>query len=80
MYTIEFIQKRISLWLKAEEAAAANKSYTIDGVSYTRQDIDQIMRQLAYWQKRLARAKGTGGRGHVIRPSIQIDNDSWGIP
>lgn len=80
MYTIDFIQKRISMWLKAEEAAAANKSYTIDGVSYNRQDIDQIMHQLAYWQKQLAKAKGTGGRGHVIRPSLQIDNDSWGIP
>lgn len=56
----ELLEAR-ALWKKAYLAAASGQSYTIDGRSLTRQDIDDIVAQLDYIQKELDKLDGSGG-------------------
>lgn len=51
--TIEEIKAKLSAWRDAETAAISGKSYTIDGVSVTRQDLSTIREQVSYWSKML---------------------------
>jgi hypothetical protein len=51
---ISEIKERIAMWEAAEAAVMANKSYTVDGLSVTRQDAQVIAAQISYWKQRLA--------------------------
>lgn len=55
---ISDLRRMVETWEAAAAAIATNKAYTIDGVSYTRQDADQVRYQVQYWSQRLARAMG----------------------
>lgn len=57
-WTLEEIQDNLNTWKQAYQAAASNKSYTIDGRTLTRQDIATIKKELAYWQDELANING----------------------
>lgn len=48
------IREKISLWEAAEGAVLKSKSYTIDGLTYTRQDASTIREQITHWNARLA--------------------------
>ncbi|MDL2275156.1 DUF6148 family protein [Desulfosarcina sp. OttesenSCG-928-G10] len=55
-----------SLWKAAYQAAATGKSYTIEGRTLTRQDLDDIRAQLDFVQEELDRLDGRGGPHIVI--------------
>lgn len=55
---IDQLRQMVETWEKAAAAVAQNKSYTIDGVSYTRADAEQVRYMLQYWTQRLSRALG----------------------
>ena len=57
---IDDIRAQCERWESASAAIAKNKSYTIDGLTYTRQDADQVREMLDYWTKRLAAALTAG--------------------
>ena len=47
--------------------AASGQSYTIDGRSLTRQDIEDITAQLDYIQKELDKLDGNGGGVIIVK-------------
>lgn len=61
----ELLSLRTS-WKAAYQAAATGKSYTIDGRTLTRQDIDDIRAQLDYIQQELDKLNGGGGPFVVV--------------
>lgn len=75
--TIEQIKARLQMWYDAEAAAASGKSYSIDGVSLTRQDLDRIMQQIAYWERRLSAAEGRGNGYFSRQTAFPLDNNVW---
>ncbi|MDL2268862.1 DUF6148 family protein [Desulfosarcina sp. OttesenSCG-928-A07] len=54
-----------SLWKAAYKAAATGKSYTIEGRSLTRQNLNEIRAQLSYIQDELDALSGRGGP-HIV--------------
>ena len=48
IYTLEEIESELLLWKKALRACATGKSYTIDGSTLTRQDLDQIRTHISW--------------------------------
>ncbi len=60
--TLELAQSRLDAYLAAEEAALANRSYTINGRSLTRQDLAEIRAGIELWDSRVKRlASGRSG-------------------
>lgn len=55
-----------SKWKAAYMAASTGKSYTIDGRSLSRQDLDDIRKQLDYIQEQLEALDGRRGP-HFVR-------------
>lgn len=53
---IQEIREHLARWEAASDAIAKGKSYTIDGLTYYRQDADRVREMLDYWTKRLAGA------------------------
>lgn len=60
--TLETAQARLDAYLAAEEAAIANKSYTINGRSYTRQDLESIRKGIEVWNTRVERLSNGNGK------------------
>lgn len=58
---IDEIRAHVERWQAADLAIAKGKSYTIDGLTYTRQDAEAVRAQLDYWTRRLAFALRAGG-------------------
>lgn len=58
VFTKEELMAAISEWKKALLRCAAGKSYTIDGQTLTRQDVDDIRKTLVYLQGELAALEG----------------------
>lgn len=52
------IREHLAKWEAASDAVSRNKSYTVDGLVYTRQDAAQIREMIDYWTRRLAGALG----------------------
>jgi hypothetical protein len=70
--TLAHAQARLELYLAAEAAALAKKSYTIDGRSMTFQDLPAIQAGIDVWNRRVreesARANGRSrARTMVVR-------------
>ncbi|MDR2946710.1 MAG: hypothetical protein LBV79_08200 [Candidatus Adiutrix sp.] len=51
----------IAEWKAAYRAASSGRSYTIEGRTLTRYDLDDIRAQLDYLSKELDKASGHGG-------------------
>lgn len=68
--TIAELRADIARWEAAASAASQNRSYTIDGVNYTRQDLAAIEATLQGLYSRLACVLRGGGchRASPIRP------------
>ena len=58
VFTEEELHAAIAEWKKALLRCAAGKSYTIDGQTMTRQDVDDIRRMLTFLSGELAALKG----------------------
>lgn len=69
---LEDIRAHVERWEAADLAISRGKSYTIDGLTYYRQDADQVRAQLDYWTRRLAQA--LRGRGSIRRETGIIDD------
>lgn len=67
IYTKEFIQKRLEMWLEAEAAVATGQSYKIGKRELTRAHISEIRKQLAYWNKELRKLNNGGSTRRVTR-------------
>lgn len=67
---IEEIREHLERWQAADLAVSKGKSYTIDGLTYTRQDAQAVRDQLDYWAQRLA-AVLRGGCG-VRRQAARV--------
>lgn len=69
---LEEIRAHVAAWEAADLAISRGKSYTIDGLTYYRQDAEQVRAQLDYWTRRLAAAMR--GRGSIRRTTGIIDD------
>lgn len=73
--TITEIRQHIAKWEAADQAVSRNKSYTVDNLTYTRQDAEQIRAMIDYWTRRLAAALAAG-KGSIRREQGVIKE--WG--
>ena len=73
---LEEIRAHVAQWEAADAAISKGKAYTIDGMSYTRQEAEQVRAMLDYWTRRLAAAMR--GRGGSIRREAGIIDDFGG--
>lgn len=69
---IEELRADIDKWEAAAAAVAKGKSYTIDGLTYTRQDLAAIEKMLEGLYSRLACVL-RGGSCHRVSPVRPID-------
>lgn len=71
MFSVELCQRKVDLWLKAEEAVATGQEYQIGTRKLTRADLKAVREELEYWCAKLAEAKADesagagGGRNRV---------------
>lgn len=73
---LEDIRAHVERWEAADAAISKGKAYTIDGLTYHRQDAEQVRAQLDYWTRRLAQA--LRGRSTSIRRETGIIDDFGG--
>lgn len=71
---IESLRAQVARWEAADAAIAAGKSYTIDGLTVTRQDATMVRDRLDYWTARLAAALRRTRSSVRCRQIISIDN------
>ena len=69
---IEELRADIDKWEAAAAAVAKSKSYTVDGLTYTRQDLASIEKMLEGLYSRLACVL-RGGSCHRVSPVRPID-------
>lgn len=63
-------EAKLALWLEADDAVAANQSYTIAGRTLTRADANVIASRIAMWERRVEELRRMGGqrrRGPTMR-------------
>ena len=70
--TVDELRAQIDRWEAASVAVAKGKSYTIDGLTYTRQDVSAIQAQLDRLYARLACIL-RGGSCFRVSPVRPID-------
>lgn len=70
-YTLEVAQKHLNAWLAAELALSTGQSYKIGTRSLTRANLDDVMRQIKYWQEQVDAA--TGKRRSRLRRYVPMD-------
>lgn len=73
--TIEEIRKQLDAWEAADRAISKGKSYTIDNLTYDRQDAAEVRKAIEYWTKRLLAVMRRGGS---IRRQQTIFHDVGG--
>lgn len=68
VFSKELCNKRLNIWLAAEEAVATGQSYQIGTRMLTRADLKDIRAEMEYWAGKLAEAEAeekTGGRNRL---------------
>ena len=72
MVDLDTAKIKLQMWMDAEDATAMGKSYTLDGLSVTRQDVATIRAQITYWSDAVARLSGVRGGlfKQVVTPSM----------
>lgn len=68
------IKEHLDAWQAADLAITRGKSYTVDGLTYTRQDAAAVREQLQYWQRRYAALLRRGRGGATFRPVVSLDH------
>lgn len=76
--TLQEIKAHLAKWEAADLAVSRGKSYTVDGLTYTRQDVSTIRDQVEYWRLRLAMVLRHGRGGVTVRPVVSLDH--WPAP
>lgn len=69
---IDELRAKIEKWEAAADAVSRNKAYTVDGLTYTRQDMSAIQARLDALYSRLA-CLLRGGSCHRASPVRPID-------
>lgn len=54
-FTIEQAKEKYYQWSEAAQAVATSQSYTIDGRTLTRANLDEIRKMMAYWKAEVER-------------------------
>ena len=67
--TLAIAQARLDEYLAAESAALSNKSYTLNGRSFTRQDLKEIRDGVDIWNSRVQRLS-RGATGVSLRVGV----------
>lgn len=70
VFSKELCNKRLNIWLAAEEAVATGQSYQIGTRMLTRADLKDIRKEMEYWAGKLAEAEAeekVGGRNRLYR-------------
>lgn len=55
-------KEMIALYIAAEKAVLTGRTYTIDGQSLGREDLDKIRKGREYWEEELNKLNGITGR------------------
>lgn len=68
--TLAQAQAKLDKWLDAEDKVAKGQSYSVDGNSMTRADLNAIRETIDYWEKKVQRLSRGGLRvREVVRSS-----------
>ena len=66
-YDLEFIEKRLKMWLDAEAALATSQSYKVGTRELRRADLPEVREQIEFWENKYNKATneldGTSGGG-----------------
>lgn len=58
IWSLDEAKDFLRIWTEAYKATAMAKSYTIDGRTLTRQNLQEIKNEIAYWQDIIAQLNG----------------------
>ncbi|WNA15494.1 hypothetical protein [Acinetobacter phage HFM1] len=72
-WTLDEVKQKLENWLAAEDALATSKSYTIDGRTLTRANMQEIASRIAYWKNEAERL--SCGRKSVNRVMRFVPRD-----
>lgn len=70
--TLDVARQKLQMWLDAEDAVATGQSYKIGTRSLTRADLSDIMKQISYWEKRVAQLE-SGTKGARVFRAVPRD-------
>lgn len=68
--TLETAEKKLQLWLEAQDMIATGQSYRIGSRTMTRANLTEVRNMIAYWNDwvtKLKNAEKSGGRNRVTR-------------
>lgn len=68
--TLEIAERKLEMWLNAEDAVATGQSYTIGTRSLTRASLAEIRKQIDYWSSKVNELKAGGGI-RLARPWVR---------
>ena len=74
IYGKALCHRKLKLWLEAEEAIATGQSYQIDDRRLTRADLNDVRKEIEFWEGKLAAAEAEeqhGGRNRAYRAVIR---------
>jgi len=60
--TLADAEAKLTLWLTAEEKVASGQSYTINGTTMTRANLNEIRETIDYWDRKVQRLTRGGIR------------------
>ncbi len=63
--TLQQAQTHLDAWLAANLAVAKGKSYSMNGRSLTLADVEEIQKQIAYWERRIVALQNNSSSGAV---------------
>lgn len=68
--TLERARQHLTAWLEAELAITTSQSYTIGSRSLTRANLDEVRKQVAFWENKVAELENIAkrkGRNRIMR-------------
>lgn len=66
-FTIEFCEKRLDMWVEAEAALATGQSYKIGTRELRRADLNEVRKQIQFWEDKRNNAMLNGNRRRTYR-------------
>ena len=68
--TLIMCQKKLSMYLEAEEKVLLGQAYKIDGKEVTRADLDMILKGIHLWEERCRKYGNPNGAGMILENII----------
>jgi len=68
--TLERARMHLLAWMEAELAITTSQSYTIGSRSLTRANLDEVRKQVAFWENKVAELENISkrkGRNRIMR-------------